>query len=829
MKSSCTTQPGEHLREAVPGGLDGTAEAGRRRRRQVDAADFCNSRTLDTLSAEYLRLTGPFSNCYHDPQDPRHRIQVTVKGNLPLEADFQKWGLGRSPGAARRLGHAGQPQWHGRPGQRSAQGDVQLGHPRRLADDRGSRQDDGKQCPDPRDSENTTRLRRRGQLHRRRPAGRLLDGLGTALARRPHDRPVRPALLLDTLLSDGKVDAGDAPMPAAQIDVTIKDNKCGDKTDIGGVGYLDPSSKGDVYSRDGTASTPRNGAQPLRAVLLAVHPGDTRPVDALGSPYGAVPPSGIDGSGDTDGYGGFLVKGAVPNWSFAWPKSRYASRLGVPVLADPAGPGRSLPPAPARHQLRLGLHGRGRRGQHQLRAGPRDVLRQPRQRQQEPEQRLRPRGRRPDRQGAGQRRRPLSVPARHVSGDGCRPGHVHGPQPVPEDAHRVLEGRRPEQHRLELGRQDRPRTRAGHRRLAARLRAGLLDGRQNARASGCSRATCPLRPTRIRTRSSTSIRARPAHDLPGSVGHRSPLHVHGHGATRRSRSTTRARRTVDVIAEFVNEGILRDTLVASRPRVGQTTIDDTCRRRTGDLARAVAAAAQPGRRGSASGPVIAAKPAITTIKSQQAKQVKKVLHKIRFAKVVTPFHGKAKLQVRVNGKAGLVKLGITIVKQREDPRGHPLCSGQPADHGQEPHHSGEDREGDGEADRPVIRTARPGVRGEARYGGPPLFRPLTRRAPRQNASRSTARRASGQEGEHANGPKVEKAVDGDRRRDGRGRDRRMGCRCAGGADRRPVTSPRALRSSPGTKRGSRWRRMRSSARRRLLGSSAAFSLSGRDA
>ncbi len=64
---------------------------------------------------------------------------------------------------------------------------------------------------------------------------------------------------------------------------------------------------------------------------------------------------------------------------------------------------------------------------------------------------------------------------------------------------------------------------------------------------------------------------------------------------------------------------------------------------------------------SASGPVIAAKPAITTIKSQQAKQVKKVLHKIRFAKVVTPFHGKAKLQVRVNGKPGLVKLRITIL------------------------------------------------------------------------------------------------------------------------------------------------------------------------
>ena len=36
----------------------------------VNAGDFCNYRTLDTLTADFLRLSGPFSNCYHDPQDP---------------------------------------------------------------------------------------------------------------------------------------------------------------------------------------------------------------------------------------------------------------------------------------------------------------------------------------------------------------------------------------------------------------------------------------------------------------------------------------------------------------------------------------------------------------------------------------------------------------------------------------------------------------------------------------------------------------------------------------------------------------------------------------
>ena len=53
--------------------------------------------------------------------------------------------------------------------------------------------------------------------------------------------PFDPIYPPTTLLSNGKVDAGDAPMPAAQIDVTIQDNNAGRPTDIGGVGYLYPS------------------------------------------------------------------------------------------------------------------------------------------------------------------------------------------------------------------------------------------------------------------------------------------------------------------------------------------------------------------------------------------------------------------------------------------------------------------------------------------------------------------------------------------------------------------------------------------------------------
>ena len=50
----------------------------------------------------------------------------------------------------------------------------------------------------------------------------------------------------------------------------------------------------------------------------------------------------------------------------------------------------------------------------------------------------------------------------------------------------------------------------------------------------------------------------------------------------------------------------------------------------------------------------------TRVIKSSKKATKKVLHKIRFARVVKPFHGKRVLQVRVNGKAGMVALRITI-------------------------------------------------------------------------------------------------------------------------------------------------------------------------
>ena len=61
--------------------------------------------------------------------------------------------------------------------------------------------------------------------------------------------PVR----LPSLLSDGKRDAGDAPMPAARLDIAIAPNT-NPLTDIGGAGALEKADKTEVYSRDGNGT-----------------------------------------------------------------------------------------------------------------------------------------------------------------------------------------------------------------------------------------------------------------------------------------------------------------------------------------------------------------------------------------------------------------------------------------------------------------------------------------------------------------------------------------------------------------------------------------------
>ena len=79
-----------------------------------------------------------------------------------------------------------------------------------------------------------------------------------------------------------------------------------------------------------------------------------------------------------------------------------------------------------------------------------------------------------------------------------------------------------------------------------------------------------------------------------------------------------------------------------------------------------------------------------------------------------PFHGKRKLLVRVNGKAGMVALQITIKLGRKTHTYTRFVPANQQDRGEEPAHPGKDREGDRVADRPARPNGKTGVR----WGGP---------------------------------------------------------------------------------------------------------------
>jgi hypothetical protein len=110
-------------------------------------------------------------------------------------------------------------------------------------------------------------------------------------------------LVLSTLLSDGNLNAGDAPMPAARVDVQIAKNTGG--SDIGGVGSLEPADKAEVYSRNtlGTAGA-HNYYAPFYSAYI---PATSRPGLS----------SGIDGPAQGNNFRGFLVDGLYDYWDFA--------------------------------------------------------------------------------------------------------------------------------------------------------------------------------------------------------------------------------------------------------------------------------------------------------------------------------------------------------------------------------------------------------------------------------------------------------------------------------------------------------------------------------
>ena len=206
-------------------------------------------------------LYAPDKSTYYDPAANRYQVKVTVKGAFPLGENYARWhsvyGLFGTDG----LVHL-PAQW------------SDLG--RALANDLGATDENGFDIHDDNVNQPT-------DLHY---VGGLCPGLTLLTTSPDTDQvdtcfgniidiaanvpngfsrvwssgtygsaggglttgPFNPIDADASWLPDGKVDAGDAPMPAARVDFAIAQNT-GGATDTTGVGYLTDVRKQDVYVR----------------------------------------------------------------------------------------------------------------------------------------------------------------------------------------------------------------------------------------------------------------------------------------------------------------------------------------------------------------------------------------------------------------------------------------------------------------------------------------------------------------------------------------------------------------------------------------------------
>jgi hypothetical protein len=106
--------------------------------------------------------------------------------------------------------------------------------------------------------------------------------------------PFDPEAADATLLSDGRLNADDAPMPAMRVDVNLAANEGGE--DLGGVGQISGASKAQVYSHDfsGNAEAEGNLYNPYYGEYI---PATDRPVNEA---------SGVTGPSPGGDFPGFL-------------------------------------------------------------------------------------------------------------------------------------------------------------------------------------------------------------------------------------------------------------------------------------------------------------------------------------------------------------------------------------------------------------------------------------------------------------------------------------------------------------------------------------------
>jgi hypothetical protein len=106
--------------------------------------------------------------------------------------------------------------------------------------------------------------------------------------------PYDPQAAYETLVSDGTLNADDAPMPALRIDVSIAGNTGG--SDLGGVGQISGASKAQIYSHDFTGNPEEEGN------LYNPYYGAYIPATDRGTPQS----SGVTGSSPGGDFPGFL-------------------------------------------------------------------------------------------------------------------------------------------------------------------------------------------------------------------------------------------------------------------------------------------------------------------------------------------------------------------------------------------------------------------------------------------------------------------------------------------------------------------------------------------